>query len=87
MENIYQEICNKLNSMLPCAKEDISERNNLIRDLYAHGGNLYFSRKVFIDNNFDDEKIHDLVYSDKIIFVVSDDMEEHKGIVLKYKDE
>lgn len=86
-KDFFQDICDRLNSMLPCTDEDISEVNELINDVYNVGGELYFSRKIYINNNFDEEKIHDLIFTDKITFVVSDDMEEHPGIKYKYNNE
>ena len=76
-----------LNSLLPCKDKDIHKVNDLINDVYNAGGELFYSRKIYIDNNFDDEKIHNLIFTDKIVFVVSDDMEEHPGIKFQYKDE
>jgi len=87
MKKFFQDICDRLNSMLPCSDKDIPEVNDIINDLYKAGGELYFSRKIYIDNNFDDDKIHSLIHTDKIVFVVNEDMDEHPGITYKYKDE
>lgn len=82
-----KRICNKLNKLISEKKEGfIDEVNKIIYELYQKGGEMYWDREVWIDNNFDDKKCKDLVrYTDKVMFFPSDDEEEHPGVVIRYK--
>jgi len=82
-----KRICNKLNKLISEKKEGfIDEVNKIIYELYQKGGEMYWDRDVWIDNNFDDKRCRDLVRkTDKVMFVPSDDEQEHPGIVIKYK--
>ena len=82
-----KRICNKLNKLISEKKEGfIDEVNKIIYELYQKGGEMFWNREVWIDNNCDDKKCRDLVrYTDKVMFVPSDDEEGHPGVVIKYK--
>ncbi len=82
-----KQICNKLNKLISEKKESfIDEVNKIIYELYQRGGEMYWDREVWIDNNFDDKKCKDLVrYTDKVMFFPSDDPGEHPGVVIRYK--
>lgn len=84
-----KRICNKLNKLIFEKEEGfIDEVNKIIYDLYQKGGAMYWNREVWIDNNCDDERCKDLVRNtDKVMFVPSDDEEEHPGVVIIYKNE
>ena len=82
-----QEYCDRLNCLIDKKEEGfIDEVNEIIKEIYNLGGEMYWDRQIYIDCNFDDETMHDLVVSsDKVKFVPSDDEEEHPGIVIRYK--
>jgi len=84
-----KRICNKLNKLIFEKKEGfIDEVNKIIYDLYQKGGEMYWHRNVFLDNNGNDNRMRDLVRkSDKVMFVPSDDEEEHPGVTIIYKPE
>ena len=82
-----QEYCDRLNTLITKKKDGfIDEVNEIVNEIYQLGGEMYWDRQIYIDSDFDDETMHDLVVSsDKVNFVPSDDMEEHPGIVVRYK--
>lgn len=81
-----EKYCDKLNSLLPANDNSINEINGIINEVRCKGGELYCNRQIYIDCGFDWDKIHNLIYTDKVKFVPSDDVEEHPGIVIVYKN-
>ena len=82
-----QEYCDKLNMYIPPQTKNemdiiIDILNELSNDI--KGGNIYWSREIYIDANFDDDKSFEIMITKPCHFEVSDDIEEHPGIVLKY---
>lgn len=92
IEQYYVELCNRLNEHLPCKSQaDKNAIGGLITEMKESKPNVpkpnvYWDRKVWIDNEFNDEKCWQLLFhSDKLTFVPSDDIEEHPGIHVVYK--
>ena len=51
-----QELCDKLNKLIFEKKEGfIDEVNKIIYELYQKGGEMYWNREVWIDNNCDEK--------------------------------
>lgn len=82
-----EKICEQLNKLIDEKKDGfIDEVNAIITKLHEDGGDMYWDREIFIDCNGDDETMRDLVRkSNKVHFYPSDDYEEHKGVVVRYK--
>lgn len=82
-----EKICEQLNKLIDEKKDGfIDEVNAIIAKLHEDGGDMYWDREIFIDCNGDDETMRDLVRkSNKVHFYPSDDYEEHKGVVVRYK--
>ena len=90
MEKQLQKYANRINNALEnkdpqirsIFKEVVDEMRSTIK-----GSNLYYSRDVFIDigGTFENAQKDILFRSDDYIFEVSDDIEEHPGIIMKYK--
>lgn len=82
-----EKICEQLNKLIDEKKDGfIDEVNAIIAKLHENGGDMYWDREIFIDCNGDDETMRDLVRkSNKVHFYPSDDYEEHKGVVVRYK--
>ena len=52
-----KRICNKLNKLISEKKEGfIDEVNKIIYELYQKGGEMYWNREVWINNNCDDKR-------------------------------
>lgn len=84
---ILEEYCDKLNQYLPCkSQEDIDMINSLLTELFerVEGSVLYWSRKIYIDGGFDDEKCRYIATHSNCKFVVVDDIEEHLGVKIIY---
>lgn len=91
IEQYYVELCNRLNEHLPCKSQaDKNAIGGLITEMKESKPNVpmpnvYWDRKVWFDNEFNDEKCWQLLFSsDKLKFVPSDDMEEHPGVTITY---
>lgn len=82
-----ESLCKKLNTLIQNKKDGfINEVNTLIEELYDNGCAMYWDRKIFIDCNFNEKKMRDLVKSSDLVqFEPSDDPEEHPGVVIRYK--
>ena len=91
IRNQLNKVCKDLNSHLPVkSKEDIDALNDITNKAFTEieNFNLYFDRDVFIDCGCDGEKVKDLVRkTDKVYFGVSDDIDEHPGAVIRYKEQ
>lgn len=61
--------------------------NSIVEQVIAAGGNLYMSRSCYIAHmfSFDECKKNMLDNPHDYIFEVSDDPEEHPGIVINFK--
>lgn len=88
MKRKLNKICKELNQHLPVkSQEDIDSLNSILTK--AHGEipefRMYWDRDIYINCGCEDEKMRDLVRkTDKVHFEVSDDIEEHPGVVVKY---
>lgn len=85
-----QEYCDKLNLYLPPKTQNevdilVSVINELSNNI--NGCNIYWSREIFIDSGFNDDKCIEILITKPCHFEVSDDIEEHLGIVAKYNYE
>lgn len=86
-----QSVCDLLNALIPCkTQEDIDRMSSLLSDYFALPvqpvPKIYWSREIWIDCGFDDEKcINLLLFTDKLYFEPTDDMDEHPGVCVKYK--
>ena len=84
---ILEDYCNKLNQYLPCkSQEDIDILNSLLTELFekVEGSALYWSRKIYIDGGFDDEKCRYIATHSNCKFIPVDDIEEHLGVKVIY---
>ena len=96
MKNIKKKLqtyCDRINEILDNGGYDEVYMivNQVLKDMKKSNPyvDLYYSRSVFINNGFDNDKIMSNVYNDgsKYKFVVSDDLTEHQGIVIRYSNE
>lgn len=89
MKRELNKICKELNAILPVrCQEDINKLNDIITGAFDKYSwfDLYYDRDIFIDCNGDHDKMAQLVTkTDDVRFYVNDDLEEHPGIVVKYK--
>ena len=46
---------------------------------------IYYDRELYIDCNLNKSKVRELLFTDKVHFEANEDVEEHVGIVLRYK--
>ena len=88
----FENTCNKLNKILENRPENqdefIAKINEIIyNEVFQCGGNLYWSRKLFIDSNFDTEKCREMIHRNDVMFRDTKDSVEHPGITLCYKSE
>lgn len=88
MKRNYQKTCDKINKLLDEKKEGFIDEVNKImeKEVFQKGGEHYFDRELFIKCGCDDEKVRQLVReSNAVMFVPTEDPEEHPGIVLALK--
>ena len=85
------ELCNKLNRHLPCQSQtDVDELTRLLQENIEAipKRNIYWSREIYIDAGFKDDKCLDiLIHSNRVSFVPSEDPVKHPGVVVRYKHE
>ena len=90
LKNKLGEYCERLNQCLPVkSQNDIDSLNNILTEAVENipGYNLFWHRDIFLDCNGDNEKMRNLVAkTDKVHFEVSDDIEEHIGVIVKYNE-
>lgn len=91
LKNNLQSYCDQINSVLKKGNEDEIKEviNKVVWDMsQVEDSNLYFSRAVFIANNCNVENAKkDLLRNpEDYIFAVSDDLEEHPGITIHFRD-
>ena len=83
-----QKYCNKINSLLE--EKDIKGIVDVINEMEQTipDSGLYWSRDVFIKCGCDSSKSWDIMekYPNEFICDISDDMDEHPGIVMKFKN-
>ena len=92
MATKFQRVCNKLNKILDNRLENREEFIDMINDIinkevFEKGGDLYWSRELFIDSNFDTEKCREMIHRNDVMFRDTKDPVEHPGITLCYKNE
>jgi len=88
----FESTCNKLNKILENRLENqdefIAKINEIIyNEVFQCGRSLYWNRELFIDCNADDEICRKMIYTNKVMFIPSNDPIEHPGITLTYKPE
>lgn len=84
----FVALCKQINSILPCkSEEDIDRLNKEIYKMYQldNDASIYYDRELYIDCNFNKSKVRELLFTDKVHFEANEDVEEHVGIVLRYK--
>ena len=87
-----ESTCSKLNKILENRPENreefIGKINEIIyNEVFQCGGGLYWSRELFIKCGTNDELCRKEIYTNKVMFVPTDDPVEHPGITLAYKPE
>ena len=85
-----QGYCDRLNEHMPCkSQEDVDTITGIMDELFGKvkGFCLYWSRKIFIDGGFDDEKCRYIMTHRECMFVPVCNIEEHIGIKVIYKYE
>lgn len=92
MTTKFQKVCNKLNNILENRPENREEFIAMINDIifkqvFDKGGELYWSRELFIDCNCDSEKCRKMINRNDVMFRDTKDPIEHPGIALCYKSE
>lgn len=91
MEQKFQNYCDRLNSALQIVDKESMKNalNAIIAEMYNEfeDSNLYFSRDTYIANKFDGNEIKkDLLnHPADYTFEVSDDLDEHPGVVINFK--
>ena len=88
----FKRTCNKLNKILdkrPESREEFIDAINEIiyNEVFQCDGDLYWNRELFIDSGADDELCRKMIYTDKVMFVPTNDPIEHPGITMTYKPE
>lgn len=88
----FKRTCSKLNKILENRPESQSEFINTIneiiyKEVFNCKGGLYWNRELFIDCGTDAELCRKMIYTNKVMFVPTDDPIEHPGITLTYKPE
>lgn len=88
----FASTCSKLNKILENRSENQEEFINTINEIiynevFQCGGCLYWNRELFIDCHTDDELCRKMIYTNKVMFIPTDDPIEHPGITLTYKPE
>lgn len=87
-----QEYCDRINSVLTPDNGDKIKKivNEVTSEMFkkVEHSSLYFSRSVYIANLCESEKIkQDLLQHPRdYILKVSDDLEEHPGITIHFRD-
>ena len=88
MKRQLNKICKELNQHLPVKlQEDIDSLNSILAKAHEEipRFEMYWDRDIYINCVWEDEKMRDLVRkTDKVHFEVTDDLEEHPGVVVKY---
>ncbi len=88
MRQKLTEYCNKVNSSLN--NGDIKSVVKVINDMEntLSDSALYWNRTVFIKCGCDSEKCWDVMekYPNEFICVISDDLDEHPGLTIKFKN-
>lgn len=88
----FKRTCNKLNKILDNRTESRSEfidtiNEIIFKEVFECDGDLYWNRELFIDCGTDDELCQKMIHTNKVMFVPTDDPDEHPGITLTYKPE
>lgn len=88
----FQRVCNKLNKILDNRTENREEFIDVIngiieKEVFNKGGDLYWSREIFIDSNCDTEECRKKIHRNDVMFRDTNDTVEHPGITLCYKSE
>ena len=88
----FKRTCNKLNKILDNRPESQSEFIDTINEIiynevFQCGGDLYWNRELFIDSGANDELSRKMIYTNKVMFIPSDNPIEHPGITMAYKPE
>ena len=86
-----QDVCARLNALIPCRSQDDIDKMTAIFTEYFDlpiqpKPMIYWDQKVFYDCGFNKDRCTDLLLrTDSLRFDPSDDVEEHPGVVVKYK--
>lgn len=87
----YEKVCDRLNEILGDKPDNFIEQVNdiIYKEVFQKGGDLYVNRQLYIENEFDIDKVKKLIKTetDKVMFIPSDDPTEHPGITFIYKPE
>lgn len=82
-----QAYCDRLNAHMPCkSQEDVDALAEIMTELFEQvkGSHLYWSREIFLDCGSDDAKCAYVMTHRECLFVPTDDVEEHLGIMVIY---
>ena len=91
LQEYVEYACARLNALIPCGSQaDVDEMNAILAALFSLDtspkSQMYWDRDVWIDSGFNDDTcVNALVYTDKLCFVPSDDMDEHPGVIVRYR--
>ena len=86
-----QRVCNKVNTLVPC--KDDSDVMGIIREMMDYNPrpynfDVYWNRDLYMRCDFHSDKAWDVfLHTELTEAVVSDDMQEHPGIVIQLKQE
>ena len=85
---LLQNYCNRLNENMPCKnQENVDAITGILNELRENVKDfcLYWSREIFLDGGFDDEKCAYIMTHRECLFVpVCDLGEEHIGVKVIY---
>lgn len=88
-ESYLRRICNRINNLIPCT--DDGEIMKIIHEMQCHNPepfefNIYWNRELYINCNFDSDRAWSLfIHTSLTEAVVSNDLKEHPGIVIRLK--
>lgn len=84
-EKELQNICDCINEKLQSSRSlELKEE-----DIFNQPCDIYWDRSVYIANKFDSDECRQdvLINPREYVCMLSDDMDEHPGIVFRFKDE
>ena len=89
-----KKLCKQLNDLIPITEiEDVNKLNDLLNEMFEEkldgaSYGLYWDREVYIEFNANGDKMRNaLLHSGRLHFEPNEDLIEHPGVVIRYKQE
>ena len=97
-KSYLQRVCNRINALIPCKGDPRFDKRYreiifILREMdnyksWPHKFDVYFDRDLYIKYSGDSDKIWEaFYYSGMLEVVLTDDIWEHPGIVIRLKPE